>query len=139
MVVLLSDGVDSHSVLGMEDVLAKARRSQALVYWLRLPYSDRANEDGKPLPTLRSTWRTPEEYWRDYRLLEEIVAEMNRVGIMKALDSRTPIERLSGGERLAESGLVDRHGALSFVRRLHARGDRQSEIRVEYRKNYQNE
>lgn len=74
VVVLLSDGVDSHSVLGMEDVLDKARRSQALVYWLRLPYSDRPNEDGKPLPKLRSTWRAPEEYWRDYRLLEEIVA-----------------------------------------------------------------
>lgn len=36
VVVILSDGLDVHSALSMKDVLWKAQRSQALVYWIRL-------------------------------------------------------------------------------------------------------
>ncbi|MEM6454689.1 MAG: VWA domain-containing protein [Acidobacteriota bacterium] len=36
VVVLFTDGADLHSVLDMEDVLWFARRSQALIYWIRL-------------------------------------------------------------------------------------------------------
>ncbi|MEM8963003.1 MAG: VWA domain-containing protein [Acidobacteriota bacterium] len=36
VVVLFTDGADLHSVLDMADVVWTARRSQALIYWLRL-------------------------------------------------------------------------------------------------------
>jgi VWFA-related protein len=74
VVVLLSDGVDSHSVLDMEEVLNKTRRSQAILYWLRLPYGERPAE-GQALPQLRSAWRRPEDYRRQFGLLERAVAE----------------------------------------------------------------
>jgi Ca-activated chloride channel family protein len=35
VVVVLSDGVDTHSVLGMSRVLPVAQRSRALIYWIR--------------------------------------------------------------------------------------------------------
>ena len=38
VVVLLSDGVDNTSVLDMRQVADVARRSQAMLYWLRLPF-----------------------------------------------------------------------------------------------------
>ncbi len=71
VVILLSDGVDSHSVLEMQEVLARARSSQALVYWLRLPVGG-SNVD---LPTLRSAWRSTEEYKREFQLLQQTIAE----------------------------------------------------------------
>jgi Ca-activated chloride channel family protein len=73
VVVLLSDGVDSHSVLAMDDVLRLARRSQALVYWLRLPYRDGAAA-GSP-PTLTTPWRNSETYAQEFALLGETVEE----------------------------------------------------------------
>ena len=75
VVILLSDGVDSHSVLSMADVLQNARRSQGLIYWLRLPYSDRPRAPGEDLPLIASPWRSSEDYRREYRLLERTVAE----------------------------------------------------------------
>ncbi|MCB1032972.1 MAG: VWA domain-containing protein [Acidobacteria bacterium] len=74
VVILLSDGVDSHSVLSMRSVLERARRSQALVYWLRLPYggSRRATEE---LPSLRSAWRSLEEHQQEFTLLQNTVEE----------------------------------------------------------------
>lgn len=36
VIVLFTDGADLHSVLDMDDVMWKARRSQALVYWIVL-------------------------------------------------------------------------------------------------------
>ena len=72
--VLLSDGVDSHSVLSMADALAQARRSQALIYWLRLPYGGgRRAESG--LPRLTSAWRDSESYDRQLALLSQTVLE----------------------------------------------------------------
>ena len=82
VVVLLSDGVDSLSVLSMTDVAAKARRSQALVYWLRLPYRGRFEGDGSLpegiLPTgerTSSAWRSAEEHRREFDLLRRTVEE----------------------------------------------------------------
>lgn len=67
VIVLLSDGVDSHSVLRMGEVAWLARRSRAMIYWLR---SDRASA----LERRYSAWKDPDAYHADYRLLEATVA-----------------------------------------------------------------
>ena len=87
VVVLLSDGVDSHSVLSMNDVLRNARRSQALIYWLRLAYSDRPVEDGKDLPRIASPWRSSEDYRREFSLLQRTVEESGgRIQLLASVD-----------------------------------------------------
>jgi len=68
VVVLLSDGVDSHSVLSMGQVLPAVRRSRAQVYWLNLE-AGRAR-DGV---SVRSPWRTAAQHQEERRLLEEAV------------------------------------------------------------------
>lgn len=73
VVVLLSDGADSHSVLSMKEVLEKSRRCQALVYWLSVPHHG-AGASGSP-PTLTSSWRSSEEFERGYELLTRMVEE----------------------------------------------------------------
>ncbi|MEM7581799.1 MAG: VWA domain-containing protein [Acidobacteriota bacterium] len=76
VVILLSDGVDSHSVLPMNDVLRNARRSQALIYWLQLPYRRGGlSADGSKLPKIASTWRRPDDYQREFSLLRRTVEE----------------------------------------------------------------
>jgi Ca-activated chloride channel family protein len=75
VVVLLSDGIDSHSVLEIEDVRRAVRRSQALVYWIWLGGdSDREFADGR-LRGVFSTWRTTDEYRRQFELLRETVLD----------------------------------------------------------------
>jgi len=91
VVVLLSDGVDSHSLLSMEDVLFKARQSQALVYWIRL--ADEASDvpSGKDLPPLFSAWRDKGTYWEQFRLLHRTVEESGgAVTVVKRLDEVEP-------------------------------------------------
>lgn len=73
VVLLLSDGVDSDSVLAMRDVQALARRSQALIYWLRLPYGAGSGA-GDALPRLTNAWRSSEEFLGEVALLEATVA-----------------------------------------------------------------
>jgi Ca-activated chloride channel family protein len=68
VVLLLSDGADVHSVLGMKDVLWKAQRSQAMIYWIRL-------EDDGPHggASFNSSWRNYTENEQEYEVLEEVV------------------------------------------------------------------
>jgi Ca-activated chloride channel homolog len=73
VVVLLSDGVDSHSVLTAEDVLAKARQSQALLYWVRL--HDQPNEPADKLPNLYSAWHNSKDYRQQFGVLGDTVRE----------------------------------------------------------------
>jgi Ca-activated chloride channel family protein len=73
VVVLLSDGRDSHSVLSMRDVLVKARQSQALIYWIRLA-EEQPSTDETQTATF-STWRDGAWYKRERRLLEDTVSE----------------------------------------------------------------
>ncbi len=73
VVLLLSDGVDSHSVLSMADALALVRRSQALVYWLRLPYAGGAAAGDTPV--LTTAWRSSADYRSELRLLRRAVAD----------------------------------------------------------------
>jgi Ca-activated chloride channel family protein len=75
VVVLLSDGVDSHSMLSMEDVLFKARQSQALIYWIRLADEVPFVPSGEDLPPLFTAWRDKAGYWSQYRLLKRTVEE----------------------------------------------------------------
>lgn len=68
VVILLSDGFDTHSVMGMAEVAWLARRSRAMIYWIRVkPNSVRE---------LRySAWKGPADYRRDFQILEDTVAE----------------------------------------------------------------
>jgi Ca-activated chloride channel family protein len=90
VVILLSDGVDSHSVLSMSDALAQARRSQALIYWLRLPYgSGSSNASG--LPRLSSAWRGSADYDREFALLSQTVLESGgRIATLAAMSEIGP-------------------------------------------------
>jgi Ca-activated chloride channel homolog len=72
VVVLLSDGLDVSSALDMEQVLARARRSQAMIYWLRL--DDPATAE-KGVPRYASIWRGYDDNARQYSLLEQAVTE----------------------------------------------------------------
>ncbi len=68
VLILLSDGVDSHSALPMRDVAWLARRSRALVYWVR---TDPRQGEGQRY----SAWKGAEEYKAEEELLEKTVLE----------------------------------------------------------------
>ena len=68
VVVLFTDGADLHSVLSMEDVLWKARRSQALVYWLRY-------DDGSAHKGFATAWRDGDSNEQELLWLEETVEQ----------------------------------------------------------------
>jgi len=71
VVVLLSDGLDVSSFLDMEQVLERARRSQAMIYWLRLEDP----ESGKGAPQYITSWRNAADNQRQYLTLEQVVTE----------------------------------------------------------------
>ena len=68
VVILLSDGVDVASVLRMDEVITTLRRSQALVYWLRLG-------SGGTSGGYSSAWRDVESHAREFELLETGIEE----------------------------------------------------------------
>ena len=75
VVILLSDGADVLSALRMRDVLWKVRRSDALIYWIRL---ERDNRD------FSSAWRGVEENRREWVGLEKAVTESGgRIRVLK--------------------------------------------------------
>ncbi len=70
VVLLLSDGLDGHSVVSFDQLSQVARVSQSLVYWLRTRGQHRMRAD-----TLRlGTWVDPRQAERDHRRLEKLVA-----------------------------------------------------------------
>ncbi|HUO86690.1 MAG TPA: VWA domain-containing protein [Thermoanaerobaculia bacterium] len=69
VVILLSDGTDVESVLSIEDVLWKARRSQALVYWIRLL------EGGGTVVSRTSAWRDAAGHAGELSGLARLVSE----------------------------------------------------------------
>jgi Ca-activated chloride channel family protein len=75
VVVLLSDGVDTHSVLDMEQTVRMARRSQTLVYWIRLSRRLGGMAPDAPGTRLQSAWRDAEEYRDQFALLQRLVSE----------------------------------------------------------------
>ena len=64
VVLVLSDGLDSASVLSMSQVLSTGERSQALVYWLRLP---------TPGADHSSAWRDTRGFRRERQAFERLV------------------------------------------------------------------
>jgi Ca-activated chloride channel family protein len=68
VVVLLSDGSDVSSALRMEEVVRKAKRSQALIYWIQL-------EGGEKHHSYSSAWRGHEANDKEYHGLQEIIGE----------------------------------------------------------------
>lgn len=72
VVILLSDGTDVESVLSIDDVLWKARRSQVLVYWIRL-----RDRDGSTAPVVSrsSAWRDMEGHANEVQGLARLVVE----------------------------------------------------------------
>jgi VWFA-related protein len=72
LVILLSDGEDAHSVLDTSVLLDTVRRSQALIYWLRLTSQGGAAMERN---TFQSIWRSPEENRFELGRLVEAVLE----------------------------------------------------------------
>jgi VWFA-related protein len=70
LIVLLSDGIDCHSVLDGQDVLDHARRSQAMVYWIRLLKGGEREDRNLDMA---SSWRTRADYRRQAESLRELV------------------------------------------------------------------
>ena len=76
VIILLSDGVDTHSVLSMQEVSDIARKSSAMIYWIRFSRtSDQAQESGRV--SLSSAWKNQELYQEQQVTLTELV---NRSG-----------------------------------------------------------
>jgi len=87
LVVLLSDGADSHSALAMSDVIRKARESQALVYWIRLDPEGKASGSD----SLVSPWHDTAWYRSQTSLLAEAADTTGgRVVVVRRTDEIAP-------------------------------------------------
>jgi Ca-activated chloride channel family protein len=73
VIILLSDGIDTHSGLAMADVADRARRSQAQIHWIRILRADSDEADGDPAGR-SSAWRTSDEYREQFKLLRRSVS-----------------------------------------------------------------
>jgi Ca-activated chloride channel family protein len=73
VIVLLSDGVDVESVLPMATVREIARRSQAVLYWLRLHRE--GEEENGPLQAFYTAWRDAEGHRKEMEELRAAVLE----------------------------------------------------------------
>lgn len=85
VVVLFTDGLDLHSLLAMRDVLWKAQRSQAVVYWIFLRDSSEAGP-----PEVSTAWRDHEANREEFRLLRRAVEESG--GHIAELDDAGQLE-----------------------------------------------
>lgn len=70
VVVLLSDGIDVHSALPMKEVVWKASRSQALVYWIQLTVEGKKSGD-----TLSTAWRNGDQQKEEMEQLRVAVEQ----------------------------------------------------------------
>jgi Ca-activated chloride channel family protein len=89
VIILLSDGVDSHSTLGMEAVADRARRSQAQIHWIRLQGSGDADADDSTR-RLWSAWRSASQYREQLELLKQTVRRSG--GAIHSIDRIEQIE-----------------------------------------------
>jgi len=81
VVIFFSDGADVLSYLGIEDVLWKARRSQALIYFIRL------QEKGDDYTSFSSSWRNVKQNMVEEHKLEDVVNESGgRIATLASLD-----------------------------------------------------
>jgi Ca-activated chloride channel family protein len=93
VVILLSDGVDSHSVLSPDGVIQKARQSQVLIYWIRLARRfSSADPNESEAPRLTSMWRSSSEYIEQSKLLEQTVVDSGGyIAPITSLDQIKPV------------------------------------------------
>jgi len=91
VMILLSDGVDTHSVVGMPHVFDVARKSNALIYWIRI--SDGGNGQGPDGGVnMTSAWRDSVQYHEQFGLLTQIVDESGgRILEVGAPDEISPV------------------------------------------------
>lgn len=91
VVVLLSDGVDLHSVLSPGELRDYARRSRAMIYWVR-PQGEGSEPRDRDLRELRwrtaqmrsrrprsVSWRPPLSSWRDAEAVTEGVSTLEQI------------------------------------------------------------
>lgn len=69
VLILLSDGIDTHSALRMKEIAWLARRSRALVYWLCTLPRDEAKKSRS------SAWKSSVVYRTEYQQLTQMVLE----------------------------------------------------------------
>jgi Ca-activated chloride channel family protein len=74
VMILLSDGVDTHSVLGMPQVFEVARKVNALVYWIRISSDNDGLAHGGGA-TMTSAWKNAAQYDEQLELLTQVVEE----------------------------------------------------------------
>jgi Ca-activated chloride channel family protein len=75
VVVLFSDGIDVHSLLSAEEVLWKAQRSQAVIYWLYLREAGEGKGPREVDAAFNSAWRDYETNQREMRFLKDAVEQ----------------------------------------------------------------
>lgn len=88
VIILFSDGADVLSGLRMEQVLWKARRSAAQIYWIRL------EDERGPRTSFTSTWRNNLQNHQEFTNLEAAVNETG--GRIQTLKSVNEIESAFG-------------------------------------------
>ncbi len=89
VVVLFTDGADLHSVLSMQEVLWKAQRSQALIYWLRLD-----EKGGHQEANFATAWRDAPSNQEELETLEKtVVLSGGRIANLTSVDEVEPAFR----------------------------------------------
>lgn len=91
VIILLSDGIDTHSVVEMPQVMDSARRSNALIYWIRITGESDilAAASGT---TLSSVWKDSAQYRRQFELLTRAVqVSGGRIFEVRATEEIQPV------------------------------------------------
>jgi Ca-activated chloride channel family protein len=88
VLILLSDGLDTTSMLSMEDVFWSAQRSQAMLYWLRLKPPGRHRD-------YTSAWRDSDGYRSELATLERMVRQSGG-DVLELADTHEAQAALSG-------------------------------------------
>jgi len=92
VLILLSDGIDSHSVLTMEQLFQKARRSQVVIYWIRLTRQAGGAAPDDTGVKMWSAWRDSDEFHDQFLLLQRAVNDSG--GRIIKVDNLQQIERV---------------------------------------------
>ncbi len=88
VLILLSDGIDTHSVLPMDHVFEIARKSNALIYWIRFAHSS-GDPDADERVNLSSAWKNSDQYSEQRDILAQAVHQSG--GRIFSVESPTEI------------------------------------------------
>jgi Ca-activated chloride channel family protein len=75
VIVLLSDGVDTHSAMHMRHVRPCARRSRAIVYFIRTRAGELSELEPGEVPSVYSPWRDQRGHRQEFKQLLRVVEE----------------------------------------------------------------